>query len=232
MIEANVEHAWLTLYNNEITVVGHPRLQPNVQWDPMYPLGNLTKEIEMEFRMRPPQTPFIRTSEFPRFTMPDVSVLSTGTIEDLLRDEDKFRSYVLTLPAIEEFKTIQKDLQSEIDKIAHDNVELNKTLEQAKLALSKNEEELGVAVENYSAKLGEQEAFVQKHGPEAMKYQLSSLLKKDDQISEDILSEFHDNFNTDIETFLAKYKEARISYHLRSIKLERLQSHPVFKNSA
>lgn len=231
VIEASIRHPWVVLHEDQNVVLGHPCLRSDDVWDSMMPLGKLLKDIELEFRTRRPQFGLIQRSDYPKYVTPDLSDLSRERLESLVYGNDEeFIAFFEQLDFMQKFKQIQADITESIKKSAAENIESAEKLQQLQAVVAKKEVELSESVTQFDISLQLQEGFLQKHGKEAIRGQLETLLRKDELTSEDVLQRFLDG-SMDLEQFCQTYEEIRTCYHLRAIKNEQLNSHPIFANT-
>ncbi|EPZ34436.1 hypothetical protein ROZALSC1DRAFT_27914 [Rozella allomycis CSF55] len=202
-ISPPTRHAWVS---SSMCITGHDKIK---NWDGNYLLGQIIKDITLEFQINPPG--FMTNKSTVKDDFLELNTLKVSEIQDLLDDEEK-------LVAFFHGCTCVKNRQQSINDLKSSNINLckkNLDLEAEIMTLRKEIGEMQKTFEDLQERIKPLTSMSDANIMAKLKTTFNEAETKSDEISRGFLqgSMGHENF-------LSEFYKERLTYHQAAIRLE------------
>ena len=157
-------------------------------------------------------------------SFPELDSMSKEEMEDLLDNEDRFRSFVEQMSAVTTLIDLQFSVQKGNVETSETNLKREDELTMLHAEVSSLQSDLREKTEAFRALEAQQAKLCAPPDRREVIRKLTFAKKQAYKESEDVASAWIDEGDGDVDDFINKFMEQRTVHHTRAAKLERLSA--------
>eukprot|EP00041_Stephanoeca_diplocostata_P031744 m.996476 g.996476 ORF g.996476 m.996476 type:complete len:326 (+) comp24019_c0_seq42:228-1205(+) len=164
------------------------------------------------------------TTDVPRMPIefPELDAMSNEQLQEIANTDEAFVTFFNSLPHVVKLEKVEKELREENLRLAQANLDQEPVLAGLKQTLIEKHELLAVQKREYDDLVDKQRQLAEKFTPQAIASQLEEACKASEKEAQSLAQDFQSGKETDVDSFIERYKAASMQYHMRKIKTRKL----------